>query len=155
MAPREGRPRILFVCTGNACRSQIAEGILHLLAGDAYESLSAGSHAAGFVHPLAVAALEEVGAARPAARSQSIDEFLPPRGEPPGLVITLCDFARRHVATRIRGLPHLHWPHPDPIEARGSDEERLNAFRWTRDRICLRLEDALEGGELEDAIGES
>jgi arsenate reductase len=151
MSPTEPgkRRRVLFICTGNACRSPMAEGLLRRLAGDRYECLSAGSHPAGFVHELAVRALAELGADISRHRSKSFREFVPPRGEVPEVIVTLCSFARAQCGDRIQGTTSLHWPVFDPILAEGSPEERLQVFRQVRDDLRARIEDALRTGLFE------
>ena len=142
----EKRRRVLFICTGNACRSPMAEGLLRLLAEERYESLSAGSHPAGFVHPLAVRALAEVGADISRHRSKSFREFVPPHGEVPEVVVTLCSFARAHCADLLRPATDHHWPVLDPILAGGSEDERFEVFRLVRDGLRARIEEALSDG---------
>ena len=127
--------RVLFLCTGNSCRSQMAEAFLRELAGGDLESLSAGSNPAGFVHPLAVAAMNEIGIDISGYRSKSIDEFLPPDGEPPDLIISVCDKAARDCPTFPGSMARLHWPFDDPADASGTDDERLVEFRRVRDEI--------------------
>lgn len=144
--------RILFLCTGNACRSQIAEGLLRLLAPDRYASLSAGVRPAGFVHPLTRQVLEEVGGDLSGHFSKSVDVFFLPAAVPPDLVVTLCDYADREWRRLRRKTPRIHWRSPDPIFVQGNMEERLVAFRQVRDRICIQLEDALDQGFFDATI---
>jgi len=146
------KPRVLFVCTGNACRSQMAEGLLRRLAPERFESLSAGVQPAGFVHRFTRKALEEVGGYSPEQHSKSIHDMLPPHAVAPDLVITLCEYACRQLGKLSVDIPQLYWPVPDPIAAQGTEDERIAAFRWVRDKICIRLEDALDTQELETAI---
>jgi len=141
--------RVLFLCTGNCCRSQMAEGLLRQLAGDRYESLSAGANPAGFVHELAIEVLGESGIDITPQESKHIRDFLPPAGTAPDLVISVCDAARAQCPTFPGKVDRLHWPLYDPIRARGTIEERREAFRKVRDEIRERLRVALEVGELE------
>ncbi len=130
---------VLFLCTGNACRSQMAEAILRHMAGDRFESCSAGSHPAGFVHPLAIEAMERKGISLEGHRSKSWDEFI---GRPLDLVITVCD------AAAGAGCPawperttSVHWSLPDPANHPGTDQER----RDLADRVADRLEEKITG----------
>lgn len=152
MPPGDRKPRILFLCTGNACRSQMAEGLLRHLAGDRYESLSAGAHPAGFVHPLAVDALGELGIDITSHDSKHILEFVPPQGTPPDLVISVCDSAARECPTFPGKVARVHWPFYDPIGAIGSKEQKMKVFRRIRDEIRRRLEEAIAAGEIEAAL---
>ena len=127
--------RVLFLCTGNSCRSQMAEALLREMAGEGVESLSAGSNPAGFVHPLAVAAMQEIGVDISDQQSKSIDEFLPPQGEPPDLIISVCDNAAQDCPNFPGNVTRLHWPFDDPAHATGSDEEKTAEFRRVRDEI--------------------
>jgi arsenate reductase len=129
----------------------MAEGLFREAAGERYESLSAGAAPAGFVHPLAIAALEELGIDITGQDSKHIRDFLPPRGTPPDLVISVCDAAARECPTFPGKVARLSWPFPDPIYARGSDEQRLVAFRAVRDSIRERIRAALAEGEI-DAV---
>ena len=132
--------RILFLCTGNSCRSQMAEVLLRRLAGDRFESLSAGSNPAGSVHPKAIAAMRELGIDLSAARSKSIEEFLPPAGEPPDVVISVCDSAARDCPTFPGDVKRLHWPFEDPAHAVGTEEVVMGVFRRVRDEIRAKIE---------------
>ncbi|MBI4603060.1 MAG: arsenate reductase ArsC [Planctomycetes bacterium] len=143
--------RVLFLCTANCIRSQMAEGLLRHLASDRLESLSAGAWPAGYVHPLAIAAMNEIGIDIGAQRSKGIREFLPPEGAPPDLVISVCDSAARECPAFPGKVERAHWPFFDPVLAEGTDGERLAVFRRVRDEIRTRIERALEAGELDGA----
>ena len=107
--------RVLFLCTGNCYRSQMAEAILRHLGGDRFQAFSAGSRPAGFVHPLAIRTLEEMGIPVGEARSKSWDEFVDQSME---LVVTLCDSAAKESCPIWPGAPLIvHWPVPDAISA--------------------------------------
>lgn len=136
--------RVLIVCTGNACRSQMAEGLWREIGKGAWEAVSAGSEPAGWVHPLAVRAMEEIGIDISDHRSESIDDYL---GQTFDLVVTLCDHAARNCPLFPDGKERLHWPFPDPIRAKGSEEKRLAAFREVRDGIRDRIAAYLAGQE--------
>ncbi len=128
--------RILFVCTGNIARSQMAEGLARALAAPRVEAASAGTqpHPKG-IHPLAVEAMQEHGIDISAQRSKHV-------GELPGefdYVITLCDDAAQHCPAVPARRGRLHWPIPDPALARGDRAAELAFFRTTRDDIERRL----------------
>ncbi len=124
--------RVLFLCTGNSCRSQIAEALWRELAGPGWEAHSAGSEPAGFVHPLAVEVMEELGIGLTGARSKGLDAFPDPSFD---LVVTVCDGAREACPALPGARRTVHWPFDDPAEAEGSDEERRAVFRRVRDEI--------------------
>ena len=130
----------------------MAEGLLRHLAGDRYESLSAGAHPAGFVHALAVDALGELGIDIAGQESKHILEFVPPRGTPPDLVISVCDSAARECPAFPGKVARVHWPFYDPIVATGSKDQKMKVFRRVRDEILTRLEEALAAGEIEAAL---
>jgi arsenate reductase (thioredoxin) len=139
------RTRVLFLCTGNSCRSQMAEGLLRNLAGDRFDALSAGSNPAGYVHAGAVQAMSEFGIDISDLRSKSIDEFLPPVGEPPDTIISVCSNAEHDCPTFRGNVERLHWPFNDPAHATGTDEEKLACFRRVRDEIRTTLTERLIG----------
>ena len=128
--------RILFLCTGNSCRSQIAEALWRELAGPSWQACSAGSRPVGFVHPLAIEVMRELGIDLSEARSKSLDGFL---GEPFDLVVTVCDGARAACPILPGARRTLHWPFDDPAEAGGSEEERRRTFRRVRDEIAAAI----------------
>lgn len=142
------RRRILFLCTGNCCRSPLAEAILRHLAGDRFESLSAGSHPTGFVHELSLLVLAEAGIETRGLESKSILEYLPPAGVPPDAIVALCEHAAAFCPSFPGSVARLQWPVYDPYLARGPFEERLQVFRKVRDALRRRLEVALSTGEL-------
>ncbi|MCA9081467.1 MAG: arsenate reductase ArsC [Planctomycetaceae bacterium] len=133
------RRRVLFLCTGNSCRSQMAEGWLRHLAGDRFESLSAGAKPAGYVHPLAIAAMAELGIDISDLRSKHINEFLPPQGAPPDLIISVCSSAEKECPVFPAQVERWHWPFDDPYHAAGTPEEIQQEFRRVRDEIADRL----------------
>ncbi len=138
------RIRVLFLCTGNSCRSQMAEGLLRDLAGDRFEALSAGSNPAGYVHEGAVAAMRELGLDVSAQRSKSINEFLPPEGTPPDVIISVCSGAEKDCPTFPGATKRLHWPFDDPAHATGTEEEKFEVFCRVRDEIRHVLKERLE-----------
>lgn len=129
------RLRILFLCTHNSARSQMAEGFLRHLAGDRFEVASAGTEARG-VNPLAVRAMAEVGIDLAGHMSKTLDRFL---GQPWDFVITVCDHAREACPVFPAGAARLHWSFDDPSAASGPNAERLVVFRRVRDEIRGRI----------------
>ncbi len=135
------RRRILFLCTGNAARSQMSEALARLENGDLLEPVSAGSRPAGFVHPLAIHAIEELGVGMDHARSKSAEEFLE---KPFELVVTVCDSAAADCPTWPKARHLVNWSIEDPSFARGSEEQREQAFRATRDELRRRIDSLME-----------
>jgi arsenate reductase len=129
------KKRVLFLCTGNSCRSQMAEGLLREFAGDRFDALSAGSRPAGYVHAGAVQAMSELDIDISDLRSKSINEFLPPEGTPPDLIISVCSAAGNDCPVFPGPVERLHWPFDDPAHAAGTAEEKLACFRRVRDEI--------------------
>ena len=133
------RKRILFLCTGNSCRSQMAEGLLRSLYGDRFEALSAGAKPAGYVHPRAVTVMAEVGVDIKAQTSKSIHDFVPPKGTPPDVVIGVCSRADENCPSFPVQVERWHWPFDDPFHSAGSEEEQMSEFRRVRDEIRARI----------------
>lgn len=127
--------RVLFLCTHNSARSQMAEGFLRALAGDRFDVASAGTEATR-VHPLAIRAMEEVGIDLGEHTSKTIDVFL---GQPWDYVITVCDNANERCPMFPGGTTRIHWSFDDPSQATGTDEDKLRRFRRVRDEILTRL----------------
>jgi arsenate reductase len=127
--------RVLFLCTGNSCRSQIAEALVNSRLADEWQAFSAGSRPAGFVHPKALQVLAEIGI-QYQGRSKSMDEF---NGQPFDLVVNVCDSDASECPVWLGKGEKLHLPFPDPADARGSAEEILNAFRSVRDGMLEKL----------------
>lgn len=126
------KPAVLILCTGNSCRSHLAEAILRAAAGDLVEVHSAGSRPAGYVHPLAVRVLAEIGLDASGHRSKHLDEF---RDRPIHTVITVCGRADQVCPVFPGQMQRYHWGFDDPAEARGNEEEVLAVFRRVRDEI--------------------
>jgi protein tyrosine phosphatase len=124
--------RVLFLCTGNSARSQIAEGLVNHFLGDRWEAFSAGTHPTGYVHPLAVQAMAELGIDISGQRSKSVEEF---RGQPFDVVITLCDSAAQECPVWLGPGRAVHMGFPDPARADGVMADRIDAFRQVRDAI--------------------
>jgi arsenate reductase len=136
------RRRVLFLCTHNSARSQMAEGFLRALAGDRFEAASAGTEARG-VNPLAVRVMAEVGVDLGAHTSKTLDRFT---GRPWDYVITVCDSANEACPLFPGTTTRLHWSFDDPSASRGTESERLAVFRRIRDEIKARIEGWLKGG---------
>lgn len=130
------KKRVLILCTGNAARSQMAEGLLRHIAGDRFDVHSAGTIAT-YVRPQGIAALAEIGIDISHQRSKSQDEYL---GQPFDYVITVCDNAREHCPLFPGPAKRIHWSIDDPAFGR-NEEERLDAFRRARDELNTRLEE--------------
>ena len=126
------KPTILILCTGNSCRSHLAEGILRAAAGDVLDVQSAGSKPAGYVHPLAIRVMSEIGIDISAHRSKHLNEFL---DRPVETVITVCGNADQVCPTFPGQANRHHWGFVDPAKAEGSEEEILAVFRQVRDEI--------------------
>jgi arsenate reductase (thioredoxin) len=133
--------RVLILCTGNSCRSQMAEYLWNALAPGEWGASSAGSNPAGYVHPLAVRAMREIGIELSDAESKHLDRFV---NEPFDLVVTVCDNAREACPVFPGAGQTLHWPFRDPAHAVGTDDEKMMLFREVRDEIRNRIRDWLE-----------
>jgi arsenate reductase len=133
------KKKVLFLCTGNSCRSQMAEAIVNLRFNDEWEACSAGTVPAGFVHPLSLVVLKEIGIEHQ-GRSKSVDEF---RTTDFDLVVTVCDDAAENCPVWFGKGIRRHLGFPDPAKARGSDEEILNAFRSVRDDMLQQIPEVL------------
>ena len=134
------RSRVLFLCTGNSARSQMAEGLLRDKAGDRFEAFSAGLEPTA-VHPMAVAAMAEIGIDISGQRSKSLTEYL--GKEHFGYLITVCDHAAANCPMFPGVANRLHWSLVDPAAAEGSDEERMEVFRRVRDRLAALIDEFL------------
>lgn len=139
------KPLILVLCTGNSCRSHLAEGLLRAALGDGFEVASAGSNPAGYVHPLAIRAMEEVGIDLARHHSKHLDEFLDREVE---TVITVCGNADQACPVFPGQVNRHHWPFDDPAHATGTEEEQLAVFRRVRDEIS-RVFGAYAAGRLD------
>jgi len=133
---------VLILCTGNSCRSHLAEGILRAAAGDFLYVRSAGSKPAGYVHPLAIRAMQEIGIDISNHTSKSMHEFL---GSPVETVITVCGNADQACPVFPGQVNRHHWPFDDPAHATGSEAEILAVFRRVRDEIRRAFESYADG----------
>ena len=126
------KPTVLILCTGNSCRSHLAEGILRHVAGDILDVRSAGSKPAGYVHPHAITVMQEIGIDISAHQSKSMNDFL---DQPIETVITVCGNADQACPMFPGQMNRHHWPFDDPAHATGTEEEILTTFRRVRDEI--------------------
>jgi arsenate reductase len=131
------KQRVLFLCTHNSARSQMAEGFLRSLAGDRFEVASAGTQATR-VHPLAIRAMKDIGIDISGQASKVVDEFVE---QPWDYVITVCDTANEACPVFPKKSTRLHWSFDDPSQAIGSDDQRLEVFRRVRDQLKRRITD--------------
>lgn len=129
---------ILFLCTGNSCRSQMAEALLRHLSGGRFRALSAGSRPAGFIHPLAEEAMLRMNVPMDGQSSKSWDEF---SDTPLDAVITLCDSAAAETCPVFPGSPvSAHWSLPDPAFHPGTVDERIEFALRVADRLRLKIQ---------------
>jgi arsenate reductase (thioredoxin) len=133
------KKRILFICTHNSARSQMAEGLLRALAADQFEAFSAGTEAT-HVRPLAIKAMAELGIDISRQQSKTLDRYL---NEPFDEVITVCDTAAEACPFFPGAAKRHHWSFPDPSKATGSEAEQLAVYRRVRDEIQARIEKEL------------
>ena len=129
---KQAKPTVLILCTGNSCRSHMAEGILRSVAGDVLDVQSAGSEPAGYVHPLAICAMADIGIDISANSSKHMNEFLSSEVE---TVITVCDNADQACPSFPGQANRHHWPFPDPAKAEGTEVEIRKIFEKVRDDI--------------------
>jgi arsenate reductase len=130
------RKRVLVLCTGNSCRSQMAEGWINHDLGETWEARSAGTRPADRVHPVAVAVMAEAGVDISGGSPKLVDTVI---DESWDLVVTVCDSARESCPVFPRPVEQIHVSFPDPVEAPGSDQEIEEVFRSVRDDIRERL----------------
>ena len=126
------KPTILILCTGNSCRSHLAEGLLRAMAGDLFDVQSAGSKPAGYVYPMAIRAMAEVGIDLAGHRSKPMGEFLV---QPVETVITVCGNADHACPIYPGQVNRHHWPFDDPAHAVGTEAEKMEVFRRVRNDI--------------------
>jgi arsenate reductase (thioredoxin) len=130
------RQRVLFLCTYNSARSQMAEGLLRQFRGDRFEVYSAGTEATN-VRPLAIRAMAELGIDISNQESKALDRYL---NESFDKVITVCHAANEACPVFFGAKERLHWSFPDPSQAAGSEAEQLNVYREVREAIRTRVE---------------
>ncbi|MBM3840746.1 MAG: arsenate reductase ArsC [Verrucomicrobia bacterium] len=141
------KPTVLILCTGNSCRSHLAEGILRAVAGDFLHVQSAGSKPAGYVHRLAIQVMKEIGIDISGHRSKPLEEFLT---QPVETVITVCGQADQACPRFPGQVNRYHWGFDDPAHATGTDAEKLAVFRRVRDEI-RRVFEAYAAGRRDQA----
>ena len=127
--------RVLLLCTGNSCRSQMAEGCVKARMSEYWEAYSAGTHPTGYVHPLALQVLREIGIEHQ-GRSKAIEEI---REIPFDIVITVCDSASEECPIWLGAGQRVHVSFPDPASVSGSEAEIITAFRTVRDDILREI----------------
>jgi arsenate reductase (thioredoxin) len=137
-------PAILILCTGNSCRSHLAEGILRRALGEGFRVESAGSKPAGYVHPLGIRAMAEIGIDISGHRSKHLDEFLTDEVD---TVITVCGNADQACPMFPGQMNRHHWGFDDPAHATGTEEEQMEVFRRVRNEIS-RVFEAYAAGRL-------
>lgn len=138
--------RVLFLCTGNSARSQMAEALVNARWGDRWQAYSAGTRPAGYVHPMAVEVMREIGISMEGARSKAVNEFL---GQAFDLVVTVCDQAAEACPVWPGQARRVHLGFPDPAAVQGSPETVRQAFRRVRDDLAEGLERLLRQVEQE------
>ena len=126
------KPTVLILCTGNSCRSHMAEGFLRAAVGELVNVQSAGSNPTGYIHPLAIKVMAEVGIDISGHRSKHLKEFL---GQPVHTVITVCDNLDQACPIFPGQVNRHHWPFIDPARATGSEAEMLECFHSVRDEM--------------------
>lgn len=131
----DGRGKVLFLCTHNSARSQMAEGLLRELAGDRFEAHSAGTEATS-VRAEAIAVMAEIGVDLSGAESKTLARYLEEEFE---YLVTVCDDANESCPVFPGAMNRLHWSFPDPSKASGGPEERLQVYRRVRNEIRARL----------------
>ena len=137
----DGKKSVLFLCTHNSARSQMAEGLLRNMAGDRFRVESAGTERTR-IHPLAIEAMQELGIDITGHSSKTLDAFA---GEKFDYVVTVCDRANESCPLFPGDTERIHWSFDDPSAATGSHQERLRAFRTIRDAIRSRLQEFVTG----------
>ena len=140
-------PLILVLCTGNSCRSHIAEAILRAASGGVFRVASAGSKPAGYVHPLSIRALAEIGIDIASHTSKHMNLFLE---QPVETVITVCGNADQVCPVYPGQATRYHWPFEDPAHAPGTEDEQMEVFRRVRDEI-RRVFEAYARGRIDQA----
>ena len=143
------QPLVLVLCTGNSCRSHLAEGFLRGASKGAFHVASAGSKPAGYVHPLAIKAMAEVGLDISGHTSKHLNEFLNQNVE---TVITVCGKADQVCPMFPGQVNRHHWPFDDPAHATGSEVEQMEVFRRARDEI-RKVFEAYAAGRVDAAKG--
>ena len=134
------KEKIIFICTGNACRSQIAEGIMRQLAGDKFDVFSAGSHPS-LVHPMSIKVMKEIGINITSHTSDPISNFL---SKNINIVVTVCDNADKVCPVFPGKVERIHWSIKDPFKGWDSDPDDLVNFRKTREDLTARIKNLIK-----------
>jgi arsenate reductase len=129
------KKKVLFLCTGNSSRSQMAEAIVNARLGRTWQAFSAGTKPSGFIHPKTLAVLSEIGIQH-AGRSKPVEEF---RGMDFDLVVTLCDPAAEECPVWLGKGKRFHHSFPDPAKAEGTDDDVMQVFRSVREDIAREM----------------
>ena len=132
--------KVLILCTGNSCRSQMAQAIWQNAGNSEWVAVSAGSRPSGYVHPLALKSIEELGLSVDGLESKSVELFV---GDQIDLAVTVCDHAKEACPVLPGVARMVHWPFEDPADVTGTDDEKIIQFRKIRDQIKNRIEDFL------------
>ncbi len=132
--------RVLVLCTGNSCRSQMAEELWENLGAGEWQAESAGSNPSGYVHPLAIEAMKELDIDLSQNTSKHLKQFTDQQFD---LVVTVCDNAKESCPVFTGATQTLHWPFDDPADATGTDEEKMKMFRRVRDEIKTKIQNYL------------
>ena len=135
------KKKVLFLCTGNSCRSQMAEGLLRYFAGDTFDVYSAGTKPAPEVNPLAVEVMKEIGIDISKQYPKHVKDFIDKKID---YAITTCDNAKDSCPVFPGKAEYIHWGLEDPADATGTKEERLKVFRKTRDLIYDKLQEFMK-----------
>ncbi len=130
------KKKVLFLCTGNSCRSQMAEGLVRQYLSKEWRAFSAGTEPSGYVHPMAIQAMAELDIDISDLKSKSTEKF---RNERLDLVVTVCDDAAENCPIWLGDGEVVHISFPDPAKATGTDEEKMKVFRSVRDDIRRRV----------------
>ena len=139
--------QVLVLCTGNSCRSQMAERLFSLLSKNEWIGVSAGSQPAGYVHPKAIEVMKELGVDLSDGVSEHVSVYSDHMFD---LVVTVCDKAAASCPSFGGQTRHLHWPFDDPADATGTDEEILKEFRCVREQISDRIKQFLQDESARD-----
>ena len=134
------KEKIIFICTGNACRSQIAEGVMRKLAGDKFDVFSAGSHPS-LVHPMSIKVMKEVGIDITTHTSDPISKFL---SKNINTVVTVCDNADKVCPVFPGEVDRIHWSIEDPFKGWGLHSDDLVNFRKTREDLTERIKNLIK-----------
>lgn len=130
------KKQVLFLCTGNSCRSHMAEGLTNWALGESWQAYSAGTEPTGYVHPMAIEVMAEMGVSLAEHRSKSVEAF---RDRPFDLVVTVCDSAAENCPLWLGSGQVAHISFPDPAQANGSYADRLSVFRQVRDAMRQQI----------------